>query len=574
MEFIIITILLEVTWPKTSYCVIYIFFYYFSLVPLPFIILSSLNTFISIMTGYSFIYDWSIRIDTNDSLINLFNFFWTSFTYLPSFFFLNLIIILVLLNNLFRLYIVVLFVIYNVELLDLLTLNYNFENLNLNLNNINLLLVNNLNKYHPFIFYISVYTILSYSFNILNLNYNFYLNFKLNSVVKSSYYYNQLIIFFNLLALFLGSWWALQEGTWGGWWNWDPSEVFGSLFGLTILLVIHNVYNYFNVLKKFKKIIIYVGVIIFFYFFIQLNFDIVSHNFGTNFFFFFNNNFFFLESSIMFFLFINYYVLKNCLLVNSISTYNYLLNNKGDKSLYPFFKIIFVNVLILVLIIYSFVPLFNYFVWNYLDINSLNLENIFKTPLIIFLIILFTLFKTHFKLNLSISLVIIFLSLPNMMYLFPLFLLYRHSNLNIIHSLLTYFLVINILSNDLLFTHWITSLNDKEILTTKNLLSHSNNIYICNNFFIEYDTYNHQYLDNGKLSINTDYLTNSSNLQMFLLIYDSYSFFNIYTLSVNWYNSYIYIENNLLNNLYEVFIYMYFCLLNYLFRNKKGLVSF
>lgn len=37
-----------------------------------------------------------------------------------------------------------------------------------------------------------------------------------------------------LLGLFLGGWWAFQEFTWGGWWNWDGVE--SPVFILTVVL--------------------------------------------------------------------------------------------------------------------------------------------------------------------------------------------------------------------------------------------------------------------------------------------------------------------------------------------------
>jgi hypothetical protein len=43
------------------------------------------------------------------------------------------------------------------------------------------------------------------------------------------------LIFITILSLVLGGWWAFQEFTWGGWWNWDSVE---SPVLLLILLVV------------------------------------------------------------------------------------------------------------------------------------------------------------------------------------------------------------------------------------------------------------------------------------------------------------------------------------------------
>lgn len=45
-------------------------------------------------------------------------------------------------------------------------------------------------------------------------------------------------------TLFLGGWWAFQEFTWGGWWNWDGVEVPLLLLSLYVTLIkFHNIYS-------------------------------------------------------------------------------------------------------------------------------------------------------------------------------------------------------------------------------------------------------------------------------------------------------------------------------------------
>ena len=41
------------------------------------------------------------------------------------------------------------------------------------------------------------------------------------------------------ITLYFGGWWALQEGSWGGWWNWDASEVLGLITLLYLILAVH-----------------------------------------------------------------------------------------------------------------------------------------------------------------------------------------------------------------------------------------------------------------------------------------------------------------------------------------------
>jgi heme/copper-type cytochrome/quinol oxidase subunit 1 len=73
----------------------------------------------------------------------------------------------------------------------------------------------------------------------------------------------------------------LQEGSWGGWWNWDPSEVFGLLTLLFFISRIHKVFSKQNFSKNVLNDLTFFVILFQIYFFTQLNFDLVSHNFGT-----------------------------------------------------------------------------------------------------------------------------------------------------------------------------------------------------------------------------------------------------------------------------------------------------
>ena len=87
----------------------------------------------------------------------------------------------------------------------------------------------------------------------------------------------------------LGGWWALQEGTWGGWWNWDASEVLGLLILILAYVEVHSNYNYYLESRKQERVILFLLLILLSYYFIQLNFELTSHSFGTRFNHFFNN---------------------------------------------------------------------------------------------------------------------------------------------------------------------------------------------------------------------------------------------------------------------------------------------
>ena len=110
---------------------------------------------------------------------------------------------------------------YYFNIFDYFFLNtYIFDN-DYQLKNYNILLNNNVNKIHPILLYSSLYFIF---FNLfLNKSRLPYLHVNVN--ILKSFYSLPLLVFYLSFTLMLGSWWAFQEGSWGGWWDWDISEV-------------------------------------------------------------------------------------------------------------------------------------------------------------------------------------------------------------------------------------------------------------------------------------------------------------------------------------------------------------
>lgn len=166
----------------------------------------------------------------------------------------------------------------------------------------NTLLLNSLNKYHPFLLYLS----LSSFMVILNQLY-------FPELYKTSFRYTnppqknfsnllKSFIQVNLTALLLGSWWAFQEGSWGGWWNWDISEIFGLYILILLLVFLHTNYPTLNTKFYFRQILLSLLFLAIFYFFMQLNFNLISHNFGLRLTYFFIdfNYIFFLSWSLIY----------------------------------------------------------------------------------------------------------------------------------------------------------------------------------------------------------------------------------------------------------------------------------
>lgn len=100
---------------------------------------------------------------------------------------------------------------------------------------LNINLLNGIFLIHPillYIFYSNIIYILILIYNNNNSSdFNFFIQIK--NILK-----NNLNIIF--LAVVLGSWWALQELSWGFWWNWDLIEIINLIYFIYIVLLIHN----------------------------------------------------------------------------------------------------------------------------------------------------------------------------------------------------------------------------------------------------------------------------------------------------------------------------------------------
>jgi len=159
----------------------------------------------------------------------------------------------------------------------------------------NVLLLNTLNRYHPLCLYAAFALVVSYGF----LYQQAYLRRSTTNLLKFlttyGYYLSGHITSTSLTALIGGSWWALQEGTWGGWWNWDASEVLGLTPLMFLIWRYHEPISFPLTFKGAKRSQLATVLIVFTYSIIQLNFENASHNFGIQSFFFFQNTIFFIN---------------------------------------------------------------------------------------------------------------------------------------------------------------------------------------------------------------------------------------------------------------------------------------
>lgn len=317
------------------------------------------------LSGYPNIPDYCTRLLQDDSVISSYYLFWTSFTYLPPYFFalwLLLASTTSALNVKFTLStLAALLFFYSTESFDFSALSCHQALTDPSVSELNVLLLNPLNRFHPFLFYLSVVAVLTFT---LRLSYGALTpSTPVNLLLETPRLYLSTML--NLTALFMGSWWALQEGTWGGWWNWDPSEVFGLLPSFVALWYLHASTLGSPKPDVFFKVSVVAPVLAAFYFFIQLNFDLVSHNFGSKFFFFFNHNLFFLEGILACAALALAFISVKISLLPLLGPGKLGYAGSGVWRLLPFMVICY-------WVFASYLPLVNYFAWNFAGINILN----------------------------------------------------------------------------------------------------------------------------------------------------------------------------------------------------------
>lgn len=325
---------------------------------------------------YTSFLDFFSRTNFSDFFLNNYFYFWTTFWYIPTIFILTLTVLILyffLKLGCITTWASVFFILSltNFELLDYWYTNPTYSYIFISNELVNPLLTNSINKYHPFIFYTVVitYTINYYKHytdstsgttNVFRVNMGYFF------LKKYKHYLSIMITY----TLFLGSWWALQEGSWGGWWNWDPSEMFGFLVLIIVMVSFHHTINlskyYLYVFSSF----IWLLVLLSLYVFIQLNFSLVSHNFGIKSSQFINGNQLLLLVYLLVFgnliwIFTQIYLYYTSFLLNQ----QYVITGYVRPVL-NLYLVLFL--LILFQFLYSFYPLFNDFLWKLFTVNTLN----------------------------------------------------------------------------------------------------------------------------------------------------------------------------------------------------------
>ena len=393
------------------------------------------------------------RTQLNDFFINLYYILWTNSWYLYLFLLIYVAVLTTFntktLNNVYLDFLAnILLLFFLCEFLlywDLNNLSCFVEGSGMFFNQ---LLSNSVNKFHPFLLYLTFVSVLTYPIsNYSNFRVTWRQQFasNYNSSTAGNLHLNVLNLFF---TLYLGSWWALQEGSWGGWWNWDPSEVLGLSILYFTLWTIHVRPNQLNsyASSRLSTIGVLTGLLL--YYFVQLNFRLVSHNFGTKVVWFISpDQFNLLVVLFLIIVFIARVGNLGKLYINlCIFTQNKYKHARPTKPL--FYLLLSLQVLL------SFSILINDFCWSYFGLNILNTSNIFSMDNLILLVIIYLLSilakpknlhilaTTYFCINFQLSVLLLYL------------LVIRISTTSLYHKLVLGLVILSYLSSNLSLSDW------------------------------------------------------------------------------------------------------------------------
>ena len=436
----------------------------------------------SFVTLYYEIHKWS---ESSPVLTTLY-FYWLDLTLLPVLF-ITVSLLLVWSRSLLRkdfksIFLVILLLNFITNSTDLYFLNENVLTTPPHYHNVNAFLLNDLNRYHPLIFYVSALLMLTMLSNFF-IGISWEKNFVAQTTINNLFTSRIPILTANGLALFLGSWWALQEWSWGGWWNWDPSETFGLGVAFFILLHTHASLHYGDYAQYKAKAILLSLLFVVSYFVIQLNFEILSHNFGLDSFIFFNKN-----------AHLVYVALFLLILYRKYKADVYKTNVLTWSRTQSFLPALLVLTLVSTPLVISYWPIVTFLLWKFLTFNGTTTAVV---PPVVFVGILYLLKESIFRRT----------ELSHRQLYGPMFLVSEPLNLTLIHIiqkplaliytsthiwiLITILLTSNVVSQD--FFSWSYAEKPSRLLSGNAYLSTPEwlityNPYLVDNFLLWQDT--------------------------------------------------------------------------------------
>lgn len=388
------------------------------------------------------------RIDLNLPYYNSLYFLWTNLDYIYLYFiaFIYLMLLFSFRLNCLKNYTILMpsVFMFTVWVALYAASNSNYSQFSDYSNNTNLLLFNSINKYHPLLLYAPTVTLV-----FLAINYS-----RSADIQKARVYFNKVSIYWITalvtitVTMYAGSWWAYQEGSWGGWWAWDSSETFGLLILLFLLGLAH--VNFF--FKKVKLTKYYYHVIIVFillnYLVLQLNFGITSHNFGLK-----DSS----DSTI-----IDYYTNLVILLFGASAlvvyryTYKSLARSFSKKFKIKFNYYVF---LIAIPIFTSLAPLLTDLLWKLYEINTINFNSNYYLLSSLIVTIIFQWFNYPTISKLSYLALFIILQVSNHFFgliLLIFFLVSGLTKFSKLHICVFFFLYASWASNNYITNYWVS----------------------------------------------------------------------------------------------------------------------
>ena len=310
------------------------------------------------------------------------------------------------------------------------------------LDHYNALLINGLNKYHPFILYAAWMLLLSTRLISAPVNKSFATHkFK----TQNNSFWLIPAFYYIVATLALGSWWAYQEGSWGGWWNWDPSEVFGLYI---MLLLSHNLHQQFkrasNALWHTLSALGLLSSVIY-YCFMQVNFSLISHNFGFR-----DSDFVDIR------VFYTLLVLAVTLISISVTRSSLLTNNHHSlltaQPNYVWYQPA-VALLLALIICFSVIVLINDLAWKVMGLNTSNIiANYQAVTLSIILVYLSLFYKFNITTFCWFCLSILFIGIESL--LLPVVYLVTISSYTVIHVIILTSLITSFLWSNFVLSNW------------------------------------------------------------------------------------------------------------------------
>lgn len=447
---------------------------------------------------------------------------------------------------------IIVHVYYGFEFIDSFLLNFSYSNNRVAYSSINELLLNTLNKYHPFIFYLSAIYLISTCLLLINV---FVIDnlFSVNKLFTYELYLVRITLLLNLSALFLGSWWAIQESTWGGWWNWDASEVFGLLVCFYNLIRIHSIQTLSNNHLLFNKYLLWIFFFVCSYIIIQLNFTLVAHNFGIEILPIFESNLLFSNMLLITYslpplvLFYYWRLIINTLLIIDYTYYRTKLNT---WLVYLFYVIV-----LFMIIINSYSLLLE----EWLFINLEYVKSTINYPYLIVTIILVSIILVISKdiIVYNVLLLLALLTHNSVISILVLSVLIKLCNIRVLHNWLIIFLIINLESN---YTSYILE-NSHSVLVERvenvTIFYTDQPTYVCDSFFIQRVVY--YTTGNSSFSSFSNYYNSSLyNLNHYVLLGDLSSFINFYFRVYDFLMTYFIVKDLFITNLVDSVIIMVF----------------